>query len=392
MKIIGIVSGTSADGIDVALADVNGVPPQLQAKITHKAHMDYSKDVRERIFQAIEPETGQVDLICRLNVDIARDFARAALDLIKQAGLQPADIDLISSHGQTVWHDVTPEGDVKGTLQIGEAADIAEITGITTINNLRARDVAAGGQGAPLVSYVDWLLLRHESEWRAVQNIGGMGNVTFLPPLSDDDSTPLAFDTGPGNVLIDTAVAQLTRSAQLYDKNGQMAAQGDVDEDWLTTLLEHPYFSRKPPKTTGRELFGTSMGLSLVAEGRARSLQHRDIIATITALTAHSIAAAYERFAPAKVADVIIGGGGGRNATMMKMLQETLGDVPVRSHEDVGFDSDFKEALMLAVLGYETWHNRPSSHPALTGVVRPVVLGQITPGANYVDLIKQTWA
>lgn len=391
MKVIGLMSGTSGDGIDAALCEITGEPAHIQARIILGITQPYEADFQQRILDACLPQKSSVDLLCQLNVDLGEQFARVTLQLIEKAGLNPSDIDLLSSHGQSVWHNVLPDGRASSTFQITEAAVLAERTGITTISNLRARDIAAGGQGAPLTSYVDWLLLRHPDHWRAVQNIGGIGNVTFLPPLSAPESTPLSFDTGPGNVLIDAAAKYLSEGKLTYDHDGRMAEQGKVDEEWLAELLRHPYFAQGLPKTTGRELFGTEMALQLVGKGRNRNLSANDILATLTMLTARSIADAYTRYAPRPIQEVILGGGGTRNPVLVRMLQSLLSPAPVHTHEEVGLDSDLKEGLVFAVLGYETWHGRPSTLPAMTGASHPVVLGQITPGANYIDLIKRTW-
>ncbi len=383
MRIVGMMSGTSADGIDAALCEIDGAPPKLQVRMIRALARPYPQPMRQRILDACRPETGRVDSLCRLNVDLAEAFASVALEVIAAAGLTPDQVDLIASHGQTVWHQVEADGHVSATFQIGEGAVIAERTGITTINNFRARDVAAGGHGAPLVSYADWILLRHPEHWRAVQNIGGIGNVTFLPPLTDSSSAPLAFDTGPGNVLIDAVVALLTGGAQTYDRDGQMARQGRADAAWLEALLRHPYYERRPPKTTGRELFTSDMAQSLLADGQARGLGPNDIVATMTALTAHTIADAYRRFAPAAIGEAVLAGGGSRNPTLVGMIASLLAPAPVLTHEALGIDSDFKEAMIFALLAHETWHNRPGSLPALTGASHPVVMGQITPGRNF---------
>ena len=270
-----------------------------------------------------------------------------------------------------------------------EAAVIAERARASPqLATFRARDIAAGGQGAPLTSYVDWLLLRHPTKWRAIQNIGGMGNVTFLPPLENTTTAPIAFDTGPGNALLDIAVSQLTDGRLNYDRDGEMAEQGRVNEEWLDALLAHPYYARDYPKTTGRETFGTAAALELVALAQSRGITDAEIIATLTALTATNIADAYKRFAPAEVDEVILGGGGRHNPVMVGMLRQLLAPATVMTHEDIGMDSDFKEALVFAISAYETWHNRPSTLPALTGARHPSILGQITPGANYVDLMQ----
>ncbi len=391
MLIVGLISGTSGDGVDAALCEITGQPPQLTARIIAGKTEPYDGEFRGKILSACEPDTSSVDKLCLLNVAIARRFADAALDIIQQAGVAPSDVDLIGSHGQTVWHQVEKNGQVSATLQLGEAAQIAEQTGITTINNFRPRDVAVKGQGAPLTAFADWVLLRHPENWRAVQNIGGIGNVTFLPPLSDSTSQPLAFDTGPGNALIDAAVYILTEGAASYDEDGLIAAQGKIDSEWLKNLLAHPYYRHNPPKTTGRELFGSAMARTLVKEGQNRNLRNEDIIVTLTALTAHSIADSYRQFAPHSVVEVILGGGGWHNPVLVAMLRELLADSRVVTHEDIGLNSDYKEALVFALLAYESWHNRPGNHPALTGAQNPVVLGQITPGANYHELLIRTW-
>ncbi|HET9661045.1 MAG TPA: anhydro-N-acetylmuramic acid kinase [Thermomicrobiales bacterium] len=391
MRIIGLISGTSADGIDTALCEIEGAPPSLRARIVAGQTYPYPPELRTRILASYEPSRSRVDELCRLNVEVGEVFAQAVTRIIQEAGLAPGDIDLIASHGQTVWHDVMPDGSVHSGIQLGEGAVIAERTGITTINNLRSRDIAAGGQGAPLAGYVDWLLLRHPTKGRAVQNLGGIGNVTFLPPLSDESSEPMAFDTGPSNALIDDVLRLATDGRQSFDVDGALAHEGTVDTVWLEELLAHPYYQRHPPKTTGRELFGSAMATELLAEGKARGLTLADIVATITSLTARSVSDAYRRFAPFPIDEVILGGGGRHNPTLVAMLREQLAPAQVLTQEDIGQNSDYKEALLCAVIGYETWHARAGTHPAVTGARHPVVLGQITPGANYVDLIRKTW-
>jgi anhydro-N-acetylmuramic acid kinase len=391
MIIIGMISGTSADGIDAALCEITGQLPGLQARILAATTQPYPAEVRQRVLDACVPGMSRIDTICQLNYELAEHFAATALTLFERAGMKAGDIDLIGSHGQTVWHSALEDGRVNATLQLTEAAVLVERTGITTISNFRARDVAAGGQGAPLVSYLDWLLLRHPEHWRAVQNIGGIGNVTFLPPLSDDNSLPLALDTGPGNVLIDAAVTELTDGEQTFDHDGAMAQSGQVDTEWLERLLQHPYYERQPPKTTGRELFGTEMARQLVEEGHGRGRTPQDIVATLTALTAHSIADAYRRFAPSPVGEVIVAGGGSNNPALLAMLRELVKPASLLTHEDIGLSSDFKEAMLFALLAHETWHARPGNLPTLTGARHPVVMGQITAGDNYTDLIKTTW-
>ena len=396
----GMMSGTSADGVDVAIYDIRGRPGSLTADLLCGATYEYSRALRQRILDCCDAERSRVKQIAALNVDLAVIFADCALATIKRAKLTVADIDLIGSHGQTIWHNVRPDGGVSASLQIVEAAVLAEGTGITTISNFRARDIALGGQGAPLTSYVDWLLLRHPSAWRAIQNIGGMGNVTFLPPLNNERDQPIAFDTGPGNALLDAAVSHFSAGALSYDRAGAIAKRGRLNEEWLADLLQHPYYQRGYPKTTGRETFGTAAALDLIAQAQARGLSETEIVATLTALTATNIAEAYRRFAPAAIQEVILGGGGRHNPVMVSMLRDLLAPARIMTHEDIGagiagnegMNSDFKEALVFALLAYESWHGRPGTLPAFTGAREAAVLGQITPGANFAQLLRKTWS
>lgn len=225
MIVIGLMSGTSADGVDVAICDIRGRPGDMRVELLSGAAFTYEREMRERILSSCDLNSSRVDQIANLHVDLAAVFADCTLAALDKAGMSAGQVDLIGSHGQTLWHNVLPSGQVNVSLQIVEAAVLVERTGITAISNFRARDIAAGGQGAPLTSFVDWLLLRHPQHWRAVQNIGGMGNVTFLPPLSDKTSKPIAFDTGPGNALLDIAVTQISQGAMTYDRGGHYARQ-----------------------------------------------------------------------------------------------------------------------------------------------------------------------
>lgn len=388
MRVIGLLSGTSADGIDVVLCELDGAPPNLSAHIIDGMTVPYDEALRARILRACELGGATIDEVARLNVDVGEAFADAVMQLLAQTG---GTADLIGSHGQTVWHDVDVAGKVRATLQIGESSVIAERTGITTVANFRARDVALGGQGAPLTSYADWVLLRREQGWRAVQNFGGIGNVTLLPPKDDTKSQPLAFDTGPANVLIDSAVTDFTDGAQTYDRDGAMAQAGHVDGAWLESLMEHDYFARPIPKTTGRELFSAAYARELCYVGLARGLSLADIVATLTALTVTSVADAYQRFVSQPLADVVVGGGGRNNPALMSMLRKALAPTQVLTHEDIGLDSDYKEGLVFALLAYETWHNRVGTLPSMTGARKASVLGHITFGANADNLLRQTW-
>jgi anhydro-N-acetylmuramic acid kinase len=381
MKVIGLMSGTSVDGVDAAVVEIHGAPPGLSVKLVSFTVVPFDAHQRARIFALFDPTTGTVDHICQMNFAIGEWFAAAALRAITDAGLTPDEIDLIGSHGQTIYHAMGQDSPVKSTLQIGEAAIIAERTGITTVSDFRVADVAAGGQGAPLVSYVDWLLLRHPTLTRAVQNIGGIANVTYLPP-DDDPTGVLAFDTGPGNMLIDHAASKATAGAQTFDRDGLLAARGQVDETLLAELMAHPYLAQPPPKTTGREQFGVTLGTEIWARARAQGLHGEDIVATLTAFTAASIADAYRRFLPHMPDEVILGGGGADNPTLVAMLHQRLVPAHVTTHEAVGISTKAKEAIAFAVLAYETIHGRPGNLPSCTGAGARRVLGKITPGAN----------
>jgi anhydro-N-acetylmuramic acid kinase len=386
MKVVGLMSGTSADGVDAAIVEISGAPPDLTVELLHFICVAFEPEVRQQIFALFDPATGTVDRICHMNFMLGELFATAALQAITDAGLTPADVALIGSHGQTIYHAVDALSAVKSTLQIGEATVIARRTGITTVADFRVADVAAGGQGAPLVSYVDWLLLRYPRT-RAVQNIGGIANVTFLPAGSDPSGV-LAFDTGPGNMLIDYAAGRATGGAWRCDRDGTLAAQGRVDEALLAELMAHPYLQLLPPKTTGREQFGAQFGAEVWGQATAQGARGNDIVATLTAFTVASIADAYRRFLPQFPDEVILGGGGASNPTLVGMLRERLAPARLLTHEDLGLCSDAKEAMAFAILAYEAIHGRPGNLPSCTGAASRVVLGKIVPGENYADLLR----
>jgi len=373
------MSGTSADGMDLAIVDITGAPPAVSVKLIKHIQIDYAPELRAEIFACFRPESSGVDRLSRLNVALGEAYASAALALIDATNLKPDDIDLISSHGQTLWYDAPTNSSSGTVLTLGEAAVIAERTGITTINHLRSRDLAAGGRGAPLVSFLDWLLFRHSIQGRAIQNIGGIGNVTALPPFSLD-APPFAFDTGPGNMIMDYCANRATGGIQQYDRDGLIAASGRVHETLLAELMKEPYLHMPPPKTTGRELFGVQFGATVWERGEALTMSTPDIVATVTAFTAETIAAAYRAWIPWPVAELYVAGGGALNPTLMAMLRTRIPTARVSAHDELGIPAVAKEAILFALLGYETWHGRSGSLPTFTGAARPVILGSITPG------------
>jgi anhydro-N-acetylmuramic acid kinase len=384
MRVIGMISGTSADGIDAALVEIEGAPPAIQVRLVKHMTVSFAPALRDELLACFRPETSSVDRLSRLNTALGSAFADAAQTMIAATGHTSEQIDLIGSHGQTLWYDppVKENGTTKlGTLlTLGEPAIIVERTGVTTISHFRENDLAAGGFGAPLVSYLDWLLFRDPIQTRATQNIGGIGNVTYLPPLNTDEP-PITFDTGPGNMLIDYCAGRASDGKLSYDRDGIMAAQGVVNREWLAELMAHPYLQAAPPKATGRELFGAQMGVLLWEQGVTLGMKPVDIVATVTAFTAESIATAYRKWLPRPVDALYVAGGGSKNPTLVGMLRARVGSrTQVKDHSELGIPGDAKESVLFALLAYETWHHRPGALPVLTGASRGTVMGRVTFG------------
>jgi anhydro-N-acetylmuramic acid kinase len=382
--VVGLMSGTSVDGIDAAVVDVHAEGDALHVRLVGYVESPIDERLRERIHTLFDPERSRVDEVCEINVLLGEAFAEAAARALRQAGVAP---DLIASHGQTVWHEVTP-GRTRSTLQLGEPSVIAERLGITTVADFRPRDIAAGGQGAPLASWGDALLFGDARLSRAVQNIGGIGNVTWVPPGGQWQAM-LAFDTGPGNALIDHAAWRFSGGMQRFDADGAMATAGRVDDEALAELLAHPYLRMQPPKSTGRELFGAQFVDPLIDRWLERGLSPSDIVASLTAFTAHSIADQYRRFLPDRPDEVVVGGGGSRNPVLMRLLSELLDPAQVRLHEDFGLSSVGREAVYFALMGHEALYGRPNTVPGCTGATHPVVMGKLVPGANYRALMAR---
>lgn len=380
VRVIGLMSGTSLDGIDAALVSFEGDVSDLRWSLEAFVTLPYDDERRDRIHRAIVD--GSAAILCRLHADLGEWLAEAALGVCEEAGIPPASVDLIGSHGQTVWHEPPEPGRRGATLQLGDAGTIAERTGIDVVSDFRVRDVAAGGEGAPLVPWADRVLFAEPGRCRILQNIGGMANLTWIPARGDP-SPLLAFDTGPGNALIDAAVALATGGRETYDRDGGWARRGTIREALLAELLANPFFDRPPPKSTGREVFGRPFVEALVRRERPRSTEEwADLIATLTALTAESIAAAIRRWvAPRPVDEVVLTGGGAHNTALREMIEERLSPVPVRGGEALGIDPDAKEAVAFAALAWAHVNHVPGNVPEATGAAGPRILGSFTPGA-----------
>lgn len=378
-RVVGLMSGTSADGIDAALCEISGSGRNARVRLLHAETVPYPPEIRAEVLALSTPGDVCLSRLCRLDSILGQLFADAALKAIAAAGLQPDAIHLIASHGQTLCHLPEPGGPgewrVRATLQIAEPAVIARRTGILTVANFRAADLAAGGQGAPLVPYADWVLFTDPGRDRAVQNIGGIANVTYLPAGATLAEVQ-AFDTGPGNMLIDGAVRRFTAGAESCDRGGARAAAGRVDPGLLAWLMSHPFLSQPPPRSTGREAYGEEFLSQVLARAASRGLGEAEILATLTAYTATSIADAYRRWLPRLPEEMILGGGGVHNATLLRMIADELPTVRLRTHAEFGVPDDAKEALAFALLGNEALLGVPANVPGATGG-QPAILGQV---------------
>jgi len=374
---VGLMSGTSVDGISAAVVRFtprdSGVDTELLAFQT----VGYATAQRDRLLHAMVDGTAQE--YCRLSFDLGEWLAEAALSAIADAGVPRAEIRAIGTHGHTIWHEVPrPDEPPHSTWQLGEAAVIAERTGVDVVSDFRVRDVAAKGQGAPLVPIADAMIFSG-GEWRALQNIGGIGNVTVVPPGERLDGVR-AFDTGPGVAVIDAVTRRFFPDLS-YDVDGKIAASGRAIDSVVDAALTHPYFSSPPPKSTGRELFNAAFVDDFVNRCRdARSgCASADVIATATSLTARSIADAYSRFMPEPVSEVLVSGGGAKNPTLTRMIAELVSPIEVRQFAERFFDGEAKEAVAFALLAYLHVNGMPGNVPRATGAKGPRILGKLTP-------------
>jgi anhydro-N-acetylmuramic acid kinase len=377
--VAGVMSGTSADGIDVALVQITGRGFDLRLKLLGHTHTAYTTQVRAAILAAMNAQKISVAELSRLNFLLGELYAEAIRKAQKTAGV--ARLDLVGCHGQTIYHQGEPARylgrSIATTWQTGEGSVIAARVGVPVVSDFRPADMAVGGKGAPLVPFLDYTLFRHARRGRIVQNIGGIANLSAIPAGAKPEAV-MAFDTGPGNMLVDQLVQKLFGKA--YDRNGVIAARGQVLEPVIEQMLRSPYFQQKPPKTAGREEYGRQYAQAFFKTcGKAAK---PDVIATATALTARSIAQAVRKFVLpcGKFHDYIVSGGGTQNKTLMRMLNSEMNSLglKVKQTDNFGIPSQAKEAVAFAVLAYQTWHRQPGNIPSATGATRAVLLGKLS--------------
>lgn len=371
--VAGLMAGTSVDGIDCALVKIIGDGIDTEVELIRYDSYDFSVDLKEEILQASSIENSSSNLICQLNFKLGKKFAQAVKKTCKKADISLQSLDLIGSHGQTIHH--IPQD---STLQIGEGSVIAHETQTPTIDNFRVSDIAAGGHGAPLVPYCDYLLYRDMEYSIGLQNIGGISNLTAIPENAGLEDV-IAFDTGPGNMIIDQIVTKMTNEKLKYDKNGEIAAEGSINNKMLNELMGHSFINQPPPKTTGREEFGREFSIKIYNKYRKKGVELKDIVATVTYFTVKSIVYNYRKWVrPYVNLDVlVVSGGGAYNLTLMKMLKAELKDIEIKTQEEFGFSSEAKEALDFAILANETVMGNKNNLPQVTGANKAVILGNI---------------
>ncbi len=381
MICLGLMSGTSTDGVDCAIVDVRAGKKRPQVKLIAYSMKPYSSSIRQQVLSAAS--RGNVSQLCHLHVVVGEVFAQTALRTIRKAGLTPRDVKLIGSHGQTVYHCPVPVrvpgiGLIRSSLQIGDPSVIAERTGITTVADFRARDLAAGGEGAPLAPYVHHLFFQSPKTSRLVVNMGGIANVTYLPQSATLQEIR-AFDTGPCNMLLDGLISLATQGRRSMDRGGRWAAKGTSDSQLLTRMLNHPYLLKQPPKSTGREDFGAQYVRKVWQWGRKSRLCPEDILATACKFIGLTIVQS-RTWLNGNVEEVIVGGGGVHNNGLMNYLRELVAPCPVFVMDEQGINSKAFEAVAFGVLAYQTVHGVATNVPSVTGAQHPVVLGTISPG------------
>ncbi len=377
---IGLMSGTSADGMDAALVEISGFGLSTRVRQIAFLSLPYPAEVRNAILALAKGESGGSHELCLFHFLMGQLSLEACLAVCKKAGVSPSRVDFVGSHGQTLYHAPLQEPylgrAVRGTLQLGEPSVISEGMGCPVVSDFRVRDLAAGGLGAPLVPYTEYLLYRSETETVGLQNVGGIGNLTVLPKGGGLSDT-IAFDTGPGNMVMDALAERITGGALRYDEGGRIAAGAAVSAALLAFLMDDPYLEKRPPKTTGREEYGQPYVERLIRRGRELELTLPDMLATATRFTAECVRVGVERFLTVKPDRLIVGGGGSRNPYLLACLRDALG-IPVQTNEDLGLDSDAKEAVAFAILANERLHGICNNAPSATGAAHPVVMGKVS--------------
>jgi anhydro-N-acetylmuramic acid kinase len=383
LLVVGLMSGTSADGIDIALTKISGAPPNLDAKLLNHTSVNFPSALRKEILRVAEQQPIRAGQLSQLNFRLGEVFAEAALTACKRFRVAAKKIALIGSHGQTIFHQGEPVSYLgrpsASTLQIGEASIIAARTGITAVADFRPADIALGGQGAPLVPYADYLLYRHARLGRVSLNLGGIANITALP-ANAKPSQVFAFDTGPANMLIDALIQYFTHGRQRYDQNAALGQAGRAIPALVNELMKDPYLRLAPPKSTGREYYGRAYVKNLLSAGRRHHAKPADLVRAATIFTALSVVDALHRFVlpKHKIHQLIVSGGGARNPLILAQLAAALPRIEIVPSAQLGVPEDAKEAFAFALMAYETFHQRPANLPSATGAQGPAILGKIS--------------
>ena len=372
LTVAGLMSGTSMDGVDVAITELSGSGTDTKWEIKYFNSYPFENDMREQIKNSIE---GGAEAVCRLNFDLGKEFSDSLGKALTESGIPPKELDLIGSHGQTIYH-----ADGHSSLQVGEAAVLAETFGVPVVADFRVRDIAAGGNGAPLVPYVDYILFGKDGG-KLLLNLGGIANFTTIPSPCNSLDDINAWDTGPANMLMDLAAESISRGAQRLDGDGKYSAAGEVNSNWLSELMDHPYISKPPPKSTGREDFGEDYFNSLIVKFEIKSEASKlDFIATLTRFSAESIKFNFDEYANGEngITEVIASGGGTSNPVLMEHLGNLFSPMKVKMIDEYGIESDAKEAVAFAILANEFVAGADSNVPNVTGASRQVLLGKLT--------------
>jgi anhydro-N-acetylmuramic acid kinase len=375
--LVGLMCGTSGDGVSAAMIETEGYGRERGLRVLVHQVFPYPDEIRERLFSLFPPHSFTAADLAHLHRDLGEVLAEAVLAVVALGGRKPAELVAVAVQAPTLFHGQPLRAQGGVHIEIGEAAIVAERTGAVVVCDLRPSDIAAGGHGAPLSAFVDWVLFTEGARGRAVQNIGGISNVTFLPPGATEGDV-VCFDTGPGNMIVDGVVQILSGGRETLDRDGAWAARGQVQGNLLTELLEHPYLTLRPPKTTGREEFGLHFAEHVVERSRSLGIDADDVVATVTAYTAECIGLHYDReLRPrSRLDEVVLYGGGAHNPTLVAMLRRRIAPTPLRLHDEFGIPGDAREAVTWAILADESLAGRPANIPAASGAQHPVVLGK----------------